>query len=66
MLTSTVETALRNTLVRNLRAFADDADYYGMTDEEQNDMYNLADRLEAGTADEADWLEALEQMDCTT
>lgn len=60
----TVEQYLKNVLIRNCRAFADDADEYGMTEEEQFNLYGIADRLENGTADEQDWIEAIAQIDC--
>lgn len=62
-MTKEVEQFLKWVLIRNLRAFADDADEYGMTEEEQTELYDIADRLEDGTATDEDWKEAIAQID---
>lgn len=62
-MTKKVEDTIRRVLIRNLRAFADDADEYGMDADERGMLYAIADRLETGTADEADWMEAIAQID---
>lgn len=63
-MTAKVEAFLKQVLIRNCRAFADDAGEYGMTEEEQSNLYGIADRLENGTATEEDWEEAIAQIDC--
>lgn len=62
-MTKKVEDTIRKVLIRNLRAFANDADEYGMDADEQSTLYAIADRLETGTEDEADWMEAIAQID---
>lgn len=62
-MTKKVEDTIREVLIRNLRAFADDADEYCIDADEQGMLYAIADRLETGTADEADWMEAIAQID---
>lgn len=60
-MTKAIEERLAEMFARNLRAFADDADELGI--EFANELRAIADRLENGTATEADWTEAIEQVD---
>ena len=62
-MTKRVEDYLARVLARNCRAFADDADDYGLDADEQSELYEIARRLENGTATEQDWYEAVAQVD---
>ena len=59
-MTKAIEERLVEMLARNLREFADD-DFVDA--DESGELIAIADRLENGTASEADWIEAIEQMD---
>lgn len=61
-MTKAIEERLTEMFARNLRAFADD-DLMDVDIEFANELKAIADRLESGTATEADWIEAIEQMD---
>lgn len=60
-LTSLVQETLRNTLIANLRGIIDDQEFDedGM---DYDELYEITNRLEDGTASDADWIEAIEQM----
>lgn len=60
-MTKAIEERLAEMFARNLRAFADDMDELDI--EFANELRAIADRLESGTASEADWTEAIEQVD---
>ena len=62
-MTKQVEEYLARVLARNCRAFAENADDYGLDEDEQTELYELAERLENGTATEQDWYEAVAQVD---
>lgn len=62
-MTKQVEDYIARVLARNCRAFADDADDYGLDADEQEQLYEIADRLDNGTATEQDWYEAVAQLD---
>lgn len=62
-MTEKVLQELTAVVVRNIRGFMGDADDYGISEEEQEEQYDRADRIESGTATEEDWLEALSFLD---
>ena len=60
-MTERVQEILRKAFINNLRAFAKDEDELDI--EFANELRAIADRLENGTATEADWIEAIQQLD---
>lgn len=61
-MTKMVERRLVEMVIRNMRGFADEAREDG-EDDEARALEEIVDRLEDGTATEADWIEAIEQLD---
>jgi hypothetical protein len=62
-MTRETEKYLARVLARNCRAFANDADDYGLDADEQGELCAIAERLENGTATQQDWYEAVAQLD---
>lgn len=60
-LSSLVQETLRSALIANLRGIIDDQEFDedGM---DYDELYEISSRLEDGTASDADWIEAIEQM----
>ena len=50
-------------MARNLRCFANEAREYDITEEEEQNLRDIADRLDAGTATDTDWEEAISYLD---
>lgn len=62
-MTDRVKEVLRDVLVRNLTMCIDEADELGMGPEEVQSLDGIMNRIAGGTATEADWIEAIEQLD---
>lgn len=62
-MTDRVKEVLRDVLVRNLAMYIDGADELGMGPEEAQSLDGIMNRIADDTATEADWIEAIEQLD---
>lgn len=62
-MTDRVKEVLRDVLVRNLAMYIDEADELAMGPEEVQSLDGIMNRIADGTATEADWIEAIEQLD---
>lgn len=62
-MTDRVKEVLRDVLVRNLAMCIDEADELGMGPEEVQSLDGIMNRIADDTATEADWIEAIEQLD---
>lgn len=62
-MTDRVKEVLRDVLVRNLAMYIDEADELGMGPEEVQSLDGIMNRIADDTATEADWIEAIEQLD---
>lgn len=62
-MTDRVKEVLRGVLVRNLAMYIDEADELSMGPEEVQSLDGVMNRIADDTATEADWIEAIEQLD---
>lgn len=62
-MTDRVKEVLRDVLVRNLAMYIDEADELAMGPEEVQSLDGIMNRIADDTATEADWIEAIEQLD---
>ena len=62
-MTDRVKEVLRDVLVRNLAMYIDEADKLAMSPEEVQSLDGIMNRIADDTATEADWIEAIEQLD---
>lgn len=62
-MTDRVKEVLRDVLVRNLAMYIDEADELAMEPEEVQSLNGVMNRIADDTATEADWIEAIEQLD---
>lgn len=62
-MTDRAKELLRDVLVRNLAMCIDEADELGMGPEEVQLLDDIMNRIADDTATEADWIEAIEQLD---
>lgn len=62
-MTDRVKEVLRDVLVRNLAMYIDEADELAMGPEEVQLLDGIMNRIADDTATEADWIEAIEQLD---
>lgn len=62
-MTDRVKEVLRDVLVRNLAMYIDGADELDMGPEEVQSLDGIMNRIADDTATEADWIEAIEQLD---
>lgn len=63
-ITDKVEEMLAVMMIGNLMEYADIEDESGDT-ESANNLRNIANQIQNGTATEDEWIEAIEQMSCT-